>query len=75
MREITIFDVAAEWAILTDRQRRSNPKSVLDVAPDGFVVPWSEVKARFPEMLENTNVVDARITFQEAFDRARKRVK
>lgn len=68
------LEEAAVWAIREDAKRRANPKSVLDVAPEGFVVPWSEVMSRFPELKANSrNAVDLRTDFDKVFQKVRSR--
>ena len=63
----------ARWEIEEDQNRRANPLSILDVAPKGFVVPWSEVSAKIEEAdLGYTNPVDKRIDYDEAQKIARR---
>jgi proteasome lid subunit RPN8/RPN11 len=67
------FIPAAEWAIAEEARRRANPQSVLDVAPEGFVVPLSEIRNRYPELFEGRNAIDNRADLGRAMDEVRAR--
>jgi len=54
------------WARREIKRRRNNPQSVLDVMPDGASVPWSELRATFPQVFAQYKTdVDARIAYMD----------
>jgi hypothetical protein len=63
---MTLKDIATKVRDL-EKDRRENPKSVLDVNPDG-VVAWSEVVHMIKDAGLWTNAIDTREDFQKAYD-------
>ena len=54
--------------IALDHERRANPQSILDCGDKGDLVPWSEIRARFPDAFHayDSNPVYARLDFERA---------
>jgi len=62
----TMIDIAKRAKALA-ADRKANPKSVMDVNPDGAVT-WSEVMGWIRDADLFTNAIDTRIAFQDAYN-------